>query len=190
MSPPRPVSNTSTPRDASAASVARMWERPPSPRTPSVRTCGCSTRSRTSPTRPSRRSSTSCRCSASASAYGTTPSRRTSGALLIPVLERAFHLRHELVRDGTVDDAVIEPERQDGGDARHDCVVHDEWPFFDGADAQDGNLRLIDDRRARQCAKRAWVRDGKGAANDVVRRQMFAARTGGQVGDALRDSSK
>src|SRR5215510_3626723 len=161
MSPPRPASNTSTPRAASASSVARIWERPPSPRTPSVKTCGCSTSSRMSPTRPSRRSSTSCFCSASASAYGTTPSRRTSGALLIPVLERAFHLRHELVGDGTVDDAVIETECQDGGNARHDCVVHDDRAFFDGADAQDRDLRLIDDRCAREGAKRARIRDGK-----------------------------
>src|SRR5476649_2098145 len=36
MSPPRPVSSTSTPRAASASAVARMCERPPSPRTPSV----------------------------------------------------------------------------------------------------------------------------------------------------------
>src|SRR5215471_16524935 len=146
MSPPRPVSKTSTPREASASSVARMWERPPSPRTPSVKTCGCSSSSNVSAMRPSRRSSTSCFCSASASAYGTTPSLRTSGAVLIPVLERLFHLRHELVRHGAIDDAVIETERQDGSQPRHDRVVHDDWTPFDGTDPEDRDLWLVDDR--------------------------------------------
>ena len=39
-----------------SSGVARMCDRPPSPRTPSVRTGGCSTSSSRSPTRPARRS--------------------------------------------------------------------------------------------------------------------------------------
>ena len=53
---------------ANASAVARMCERPPSPRTPSVSTCGCSTNNNVSGIRPARRSSTSSRWSASASA--------------------------------------------------------------------------------------------------------------------------
>src|SRR5215831_6802346 len=169
MSPPRPVSKTSTPREARASSVARMCERPPSPRTPSVKTCGCSSSSNVSAIRPSRRSSTSCFCRASASAYGTTPSLRTSGAVLIPVLERVFYLRHELVRHGTVDDAVIETERQDRRQPRHNRVVHDDGTPFDGADPEDGDLRLVDDWRARERTERTWIRDGKCSARHVVR---------------------
>ena len=44
MSPPRPASTISIPLAWSASAVANTCARPPSPRTPSVKTCGCSTR--------------------------------------------------------------------------------------------------------------------------------------------------
>src|SRR2546430_2691418 len=135
-----------------------MWDRPPSPLTPSVSTCGCSTRSSTSPMRPCRRSSTSCFWSANASEYGTRPSRRTSGALLIPGFERTFDVRHELIGHGAVDDAVIEPEREHARHPRHDGVPVDDGTLFDRADTEDRHLRLIDDRSPKQRAEVSRVR--------------------------------
>ena len=119
--------------------VARMCDRPPSPRTPSVRTCGCSTSSSRSPTRPARRSSTSARCSASASAYGTRPEppdlciaqRLPQTDSRIPVLERLLHVRHELVGDGAVDEAVVVAERQVRHRPDRDRVVDDDRPLLD-----------------------------------------------------------
>src|SRR5688572_6335697 len=130
------------PSSASRASVATMCERPPSPLTPSVMTGGCCSRSSRSGIWSARRSSTSARCSASASPYGTTPRRRTSSwrtlnLVDVELFELILDVRHELVGDGAVDEAVVVAERQVGHRPDRDRIVDDDRTLLDRADAED-----------------------------------------------------
>jgi len=46
----------------------------------------------------------------------------------------------------------------------------------DGADAENGNLWLIDDRCAQEAAEDSRIRDGEGPVLDISRCQLFLAR--------------
>src|SRR4051812_16625424 len=137
--------------------------------TPSVMTCGCCSRRSVSRPRPALRSSTSARCISNPSGYGTSPSRRTSSGRPIPshagrveLLEPLLDAGHELVGNGTVDQPVIEPERQVPHRPYRNRIVDDDGALLDRAHAEDRNLRLVDDGEAELRAKTARVRDGEG----------------------------
>ena len=185
---------------------ARMCDRPPSPRTPSVRTCGCSTSSSRSPTRPARRSSTS--VALQRQRLGVRDAARAGGLssiahgdvrpdARIPVLERVLHVRHELVGDRAVDEAVVVAERQVRHRPDRDRVVDDDGPLLDGADAENRDLRLVDDRHAEQRAEHAGVRDRERAAGHLVGLELLACaraprgrrrRGSGRAGSSRRRS--
>src|SRR6185503_21338482 len=50
---------------------------------------------------------------------------------------------------------------------------HDFGPFFNLADTENCQLRLVDDRRSEQAAEHAWVRDREGAAGHFVGFQLL-----------------
>src|SRR6266550_5435574 len=77
-----------------------------------------------------------------------------------------LHEGEELVRDRSVDHAMIERNRKISAGANGDCVLavragQDLRPFFDCANPQDSYLRLVDDRRSHQRAKDAGIGNGE-----------------------------
>ena len=87
-----------------------------------------------------------------------------SSASKRPVLETLLDGREEATGIGAVDDAVVVGEREVGHAAHRDALAapvvgHDDRTLDDGADAQDRDLRLVDDRRVEQRAVAAEVRD-------------------------------
>src|SRR3954470_20401792 len=116
-------------------------------------TGGCCRRRSRSGTWPARRSSTSAFCSSSASPYGTTPRRLTSSGLAsdfcaVEVLQMIFDVGHELVGDRAVDEPVVVPQRQIRHRPDADRIVDDDGALLDRADAENRDLRLVDDRDA------------------------------------------
>lgn len=59
--------------------------------------------------------------------------------------------------------------------------------LLDGADAEDGDLRLVDDGRAEEAAEDSRVGDGEGAARHLVGLELLGARTVGEVVGGLRE---
>src|SRR2546426_12801654 len=89
------------------------------------------------------------------------------------VLERALHVGEESVRVGAVHDAVIVGHRYHAHGADRDRVGavrqrHHLGTLLNRAHAEDRHLRLVDDRRPRVRPEHARVRDGEGAALDLV----------------------
>jgi len=106
-----------------------------------------------------------------------------------PGFEILFYLSHELVSDGSIDEAVIvaEGEMNDGADS--DGVVtifvgNDHGLLRDAADAHDRGVRLIDDGQAKDCSELAGVGDGEGGTLDVIGPEFLGAGTLAEIGDA------
>ena len=92
-------------------------------------------------------------------------------------------MRHELIGNGAVDDAVIESERQHARHPRDDSVADDGRPLFNRADAENRHLRLVDDGRAEQRADISRVRHRKGPAAHLIGFQLLRARARREIGN-------
>src|SRR5215472_15419067 len=91
--------------------------------------------------------------------------------VFVPVLEVGLEVGHEFPGVGSVDYTVIEAEGETLNGA--DCngvvavLVGDDFGLLvQAADAQDGALRLVDDRGSKLFAEDAGVCQGEGAAGD------------------------
>ena len=112
-----------------------------------------------------------------------------------PVFKSLLYDSHELVGDGTVDDAMVVAQREvnDGtdGDGIRAVFVGDHHRLLgDTADTHDGYVRLIDDGQAEDCAKLAGVGDGEGRTFDVSRHELLRAGALTEVGDAALQSEE
>ncbi len=112
-----------------------------------------------------------------------------------PVLEVSFEVRHELAGVCSVDDAVIEAERKaldvTDGDRVVSVLVGEDLGFLvEATDAEDGSLRLVDDRRAELLAEDAGVGESEGAAGDFVRCELLAASALGDIDDGAGDAEE
>ena len=190
MSPPRPVSCTSTPRDVKrvgcrenvrAAAVAAHAERQ------HVRMLEQQQQVVDAPgaplfdERPLQRE---------ASAYGTRPSRRTSTFAWRALAAAGSQFssvcfRCDMNSSATAPsiNAVVVAERQIPHRPDRDRIVDHDGTFLDVADAEDRHLRLVDDRHAEQRAEHAGIRDGERAAADFVRLELLRARARRQIRD-------
>ena len=66
--------------------------------------------------------------------------------------------------------------------------IHDAYPAFDLADAEDRHLRLIDDDgRREQASADAVIRDGEGAAAHLLRPQPAGTRGAHELAEARRE---
>src|SRR4051812_22893524 len=88
--------------------------------------------------------------------------------------------RHEAVGVRTVDDAVVEREREIRTRANADRVFavgagHDLDPLLQRADAENADLRLVDDRGSDHRAEYTRVRDGEGSVLHFARVETFVA---------------
>ncbi len=94
-----------------------------------------------------------------------------------------FHFAGELIAKRAVDQAVIEGEREVALRTDGDGVVNDNGDLLDGADAEDRDLRLIDDRGGEDAAEAAEVGDGERAALDFVGLQLLGAGARCEIDD-------
>ena len=104
-------------------------------------------------------------------------------------------MRHELVGDGAVDEAVVVAERQVDDGADGDGVVavfvgDDHRLLGDAADAHDGGVGLIDDGQAEDGAELAGVGDGESRAFDFFGLELLVAGALAEVGDAALQSEE
>src|SRR5262245_2191404 len=89
--------------------------------------------------------------------------------LLLPAFQLCFDTRHELIRQGAVDQPVIEGEREVCHGADGNSIVNDHRTFGNGPNAQNGNLWLIDDRRTQKAAEDTGVGNSKGSVLNILR---------------------
>src|ERR1043165_5778968 len=87
---------------------------------------------------------------------------------------------------GPVDNAMIKAERKVRHVTNGDVILvirgrQNFCPLLDLANAENGYLWLIDDRRAEQPTKDTRIRDGEGAAGHFIRLKLFGARAIGEV---------
>src|SRR5271165_3020812 len=83
--------------------------------------------------------------------------------LLRPFLENRFYFGGELIAERSVDQPVIEGEREKGLGANCNGVVDHNGDLLDRADSKDGHLRLVDYRCCEDAAEASEVCDGEGA---------------------------
>src|SRR5882672_1497932 len=97
-----------------------------------------------------------------------------------------------MVGHRAVYDAMIEREADRGDVADRDrvAVASLDHPglLVNSAKSEDGNLRLIDDRRGGVTAEETEVGDREGSAGNLIRFELFAARAIGQVLRSARQS--
>src|SRR5262249_3271211 len=133
------------------------------------------------------RSSTSCFCNSSASSYLTSPSRRTSRVrtelLLFELLQPLLHECEKTAGFGAVDQPMVVAETE--VTHRPDCngIVHDHRALFNRADAEDRDLRLVDQRQAVQRAEHTWVRDRESPTLHFFGTELLRARARREIVD-------
>src|SRR5579859_5074867 len=108
--------------------------------------------------------------------------------VLIKALQIFPHRHHELVRVGAVDNTVIVADAQPDDVANRNGIgtvlIRDHHRLLeDAAHAQDGHLRLQDDRQPELRPENPGIGDGDGPALDVVGNKFLTARTLAQVAD-------
>src|SRR5580704_10699009 len=100
-----------------------------------------------------------------------------------PVLQNRFHFSGKLIPQRAVDQPVIECQGEETLRAYPDGVVDHNRNLLDSADAQNRDLRLIDDRRGEDAAEGAEIGDGECAALNFIGLQLARAGSRGQVDD-------
>src|SRR5882762_319786 len=82
---------------------------------------------------------------------------------LAPVFQGFLDLVQELMGDGAVDHTMVVAECYVAHGADGDGVVDDDGPFFDGAEAENADVGLADDRQAEESTEYAGIGDGESA---------------------------
>src|SRR3954470_20963308 len=95
--------------------------------------------------------------------------RPRSGPGLDSTLERGEELRCECA----VERAVVPGQAEDRHGADGYRIVDDDRPLDDRLEVEDGDLRLVDDRRGHDRPVLAWVGDGERPAAHVVGPQLL-----------------
>src|SRR5262245_6613038 len=94
-----------------------------------------------------------------------------------------FHLGHELIRRGPIDDPMVEREAEIPHRSDRNRVVDDDGTFLNRADPENGNLRLMNDRGAEQAAEATMIGDGECSALDLIGAEFLGPRPFGQIRD-------
>src|ERR1700758_2985804 len=122
-------------------------------------------------------------------------SGRTLADVLAPVFQGLFNERHELVGDGSVDEAMIVAESQVHDGADGDGIVAVFVGDYHGllayaADSHDRGVGLVDDGQSEDGSKLARVRDCESRAFHVLRHELFGAGALAEIGDAALQSEE
>src|SRR5258707_6150249 len=94
---------------------------------------------------------------------------------LAPIFGRFLDLVQELMGDGAVDHAVVVAQRHVAHRADGDGIVDDHGPLLDGAEAENADVGLADDRQAEEAAENAGIGDGEGAFLNFLGLELLAA---------------
>jgi len=90
-------------------------------------------------------------------------------------LQTIRYFRQERIRRSAIQNAMVEGQREIDHRADGNRVVNDDRSFLYRAHAQDGALRLVDDRRGEQRAGNAVIGDGERPALDFIRLEFPGA---------------
>src|SRR5258707_2279447 len=107
---------------------------------------------------------------------------------LAPIFERFLDLVQELMGDGAVDHAVVVAQRHVAHRADGDGIVDDHGPLLDGADAENADVGLADDRQAEETAENAGIGDGESAFLNFFRLEFFGAGSLGKIVQVALDA--
>src|SRR5271163_351040 len=115
--------------------------------------------------------------------------RKLLADFFVPGFKILFHLRHELVGECAVDQAVVVAQREMNDAANRDGVVsvfvgNDERHFRYATDAHDGGIGLVDDGQSEDGAKLARVGDGEGGSIDIFGLELLSASAFAEISDA------
>src|SRR3984957_2874792 len=105
-----------------------------------------------------------------------------------PVFQGVFYLVEELVGDGAVDYAVVVAQGDVAHGADGDGIVDDDGALFDGAEAQDADVGLADDRQTEEATEDTGIGDGEGALLHFFRLEFFGAGAFGEVVEIALDA--
>jgi len=92
--------------------------------------------------------------------------------------------------DGAVDHAVVIAQRHVAHGTDGDRVVDDHGALFDGAEAENADVGLADDRQAKEAAEYAGIGDGESTFLDFVGLELLGARALGQIVQVALDAEK
>src|SRR5277367_6918759 len=107
-----------------------------------------------------------------------------------PIFPGMLQYGPELVGYGAVYYPGIVGERQVDHAANGDRVVNYYRALFDGAQAQDGYVRLIDYRQTEQAAEDSGIGDGERAFGDFVGFEFLGAGAFGEIVHGARDAQE
>lgn len=102
------------------------------------------------------------------------------------LFEIMFHLGHESIRRRPIDNPVVERQTEVAHWPNGDRIVNDDGSFLNGADAQNGDLRLMDDGGAEQAAEPTMVCDRECSALNLFRIQLLGPGSFGKIRDFFR----
>src|SRR5213083_1470124 len=89
---------------------------------------------------------------------------RSPESLPLALFQILLHLGHELIGRRAIDHPMIEGKAEVSHGTDRDRVINNNRALLHGPDAEDRDLRLMDDRRAEQAPRAAVVGDRKRAA--------------------------
>src|SRR5262245_49147266 len=115
--------------------------------------------------------------------------------VLVERLQILADSHHELVGVSPIDDAMVVSQHQADNVAHGDRIVavligYDDRLLEDAAHAQDGHLRLQDDRGAKLRSEDSRIGDGDGAALNFIGHKFFGAGTLAQIADGALQAHK
>lgn len=102
------------------------------------------------------------------------------------LFEIVLHLRHEPIRRRPIDNPVVERQAEVPHRPNGDRIVNDDGTFLNGADAQNGDLRLMDDGGAEQAAEPTMVGDRERSALNLLGAQFLGPGSFGKIRDSFR----
>src|SRR5258708_35962452 len=94
---------------------------------------------------------------------------------LAPVFQGFLDLVQELMGDGAIDQAVVVAERYVAHGADGDGIVDDHGALFDGAEAENADVGLADDREAEEAPEDAGIGDGERAFLNFLGFELLVA---------------
>src|SRR4029077_1787732 len=107
-----------------------------------------------------------------------------------PVFQGFLDLVQELMGDGAIDHAVVVAQRDIAHGADGDGVVDDHRALFNGAEAENADVGLADDRQTEEAAENAGVGDGESAFLNFFWLELFGAGALGQVVEVALDAEE
>src|SRR4029077_17180166 len=109
---------------------------------------------------------------------------------LAPVFQRFLDLVQELMGDGAIDHAMVVAQRDVAHGADGDGVVDDHRALFNGAEAENSDVGLADDRQTEEAPENARISDGESAFLHLFGLQLLGARAFGKIVQIALDAEE